>query len=107
LDAAKALAEEGIECEIIDLRSLQPLDMTLAIESFKKTNRAVVVEFGHKVYGIGSEVVSQLQEDAFDYIDAPIKRVAQEQVPPPFAGELEKSLLPNAQKVIDTIKEIL
>ncbi|KAA3663028.1 MAG: alpha-ketoacid dehydrogenase subunit beta [Chloroflexi bacterium] len=107
LDAAKELAKEGIEAEIVDLRTLQPLDMSVALESFKKTNKAVVVEFGHQTYGIGAEVVAQIQDEAFDYLDAPVKRVAQYDVPAPYSGELEKAALPNAQKVIDVVKEIL
>ena len=107
LDAAKTLAQEGIEAEIIDLRSLQPLDMTLALESFKKTFKAVVVEFGHQTFGIGAEIVARLQEEAFDYIDAPIKRVAQHDVPAPYSGELERSALPNAAHVVAAVKEIL
>lgn len=107
LDAAEQLAEEGVECEIIDLRSLQPLDMGPVVESFKKTFKAVVVEFGHRTYGVGAEVVARLQDEAFDYIDAPIKRVAQEDVPAPYSGQLEKAALPNADKVIAAVKEIL
>jgi pyruvate dehydrogenase E1 component beta subunit len=107
LDAAKTLAEEGIEAEIIDLRSLQPLDMGPVIDSFKKTFKAVVVEFGHQTYGIGAEVAARLQDEAFDYIDAPIKRVAQYDVPAPYSGELERSALPNASRVIAAVKEIL
>ncbi len=107
LDAAKSLAEEGIEAEIIDLRSLQPLDMGPVVESFKKTFKAVVVEFGHQTYGIGAEIVARLQDEAFDYIDAPIKRVAQYDVPAPYSGELERSALPNAERVIAAVKEIL
>lgn len=107
LDAAKTLAKEGIEAEIIDLRSLQPLDMGPVIESFKKTFKAVVVEFGHQTYGVGAEVVARLQEEAFDYIDAPIKRVAQYDVPAPYSGELERAALPNADRVIAAVKEIL
>ena len=107
LDAAKALAEEGIEAEVVDLRSLQPLDMGPVIESFKKTFKAVVVEFGHQTYGVGAEVVARLQEEAFDYIDAPIKRVAQYDVPAPYSGELERSALPSAERVIAAVKEIL
>ena len=107
LDAAKALAKEGIEAEVIDLRSLQPLDMGPVIESFKKTFKAVVVEFGHQTYGVGAEVVARLQEEAFDYIDAPIKRVAQYDVPAPYSGELERAALPNADRVIAAVKEIL
>ena len=107
LEAAKLLAKEGVEAEIIDLRSLQPLDLTLALESFKKTFKAVVVEFGHQTYGIGAEIVAQVQEKAFDYLDAPVKRVAQQDVPAPYSGELERSALPNAQKVVTAVKEIL
>lgn len=107
LDAAKSLAQEGIEAEVIDLRSLQPLDMGPVVESFKKTFKAVVVEFGHQTYGIGAEIVARLQDEAFDYIDAPIKRVAQYDVPAPFSGELERSALPNAERVIAAVKEIL
>lgn len=107
LDAADILAREGIEAEIIDLRTLQPLDMSLALESFKKTFKAVVVEFGHQTYGVGAEIVAQLQEKAFDYLDAPIKRVAQYDVPAPYSGELEKAALPDAQKVVTAVKEIL
>ncbi len=105
--AADELSKEGIEAEIIDLRSLQPLDTSLSVESFKKTNKAVVVEFGHKTYGIGAELVARLQEEAFDYLDAPIKRVAQFDVPAPYAGKLEKHALPDAAKVIKAVKEIL
>ncbi len=107
LDAAKSLAAEGIEAEIIDLRSLQPLDMGPVIDSFKKTFKAVVVEFGHQTYGIGAEIVARLQDEAFDYIDAPIKRVAQYDVPAPYSGELERLALPNAERVIAAVKEIL
>jgi len=107
LEAASQLAKEGIEAEIIDLRTLQPLDLAPALESLKKTFKGVVVEFGHQTYGIGAEVVAQLQEKGFDYLDAPIKRVAQADVPAPYSGELERSALPNAQKVIAAVKEIL
>ena len=107
LDAAKSLAEEGIEAEVVDLRTLQPLDMGPVINSFKKTFKAVVVEFGHQTYGIGAEIAARLQEEAFDYIDAPIKRVAQYDVPAPYSGELERAALPNADRVIAAVKEIL
>lgn len=107
LDAAEMLAKEGIEAEIVDLRTLQPLDMSPALASFKKTFKAVIVEFGHQTYGVGAEIVAQLQEQAFDYLDAPIKRVAQYDVPAPYSGELEKAALPNAQKVVTAVKEIV
>jgi pyruvate dehydrogenase E1 component beta subunit len=101
------LAQEGIEAEIVDLRTLRPLDMGPALESFKKTFRAVVVEEGHCAYGIGAEIVSRLQEDAFDYIDAPIKRVAQDEVPLPYSRELEQMALINPDKVVAAVKEII
>ena len=107
LQAAEQLAQEGVEAEVVDLRTLRPLDMGPAVASFKKTFKAVVVEEGHRGYGIGAEVVSRLQEEAFDYIDAPIKRVAQEEVPLPYSRELEQSALIKPEKVITAVKEIL
>lgn len=107
LEAAEALAKDGIEAEVVDLRTLRPLDMAPALESFKKTFRAVVVEEGHRGFGIGAEIVARLQEEAFDYIDAPIKRVAQEEVPLPYSRELEQSALINPDKVIAAVKEVL
>ncbi|MDX1662634.1 MAG: alpha-ketoacid dehydrogenase subunit beta [Candidatus Promineifilaceae bacterium] len=107
LDAAEQLAQEGIEAEVVDLRSLRPLDMGPAIESFKKTFKAVVVEEGHGMYGIGAEVVARLQAEAFDYLDAPILRVAQDNVPLPYSRELEQMALINPEKVIAAVKEVL
>ncbi|MCB0017141.1 MAG: alpha-ketoacid dehydrogenase subunit beta [Anaerolineales bacterium] len=107
LEAAAELAKEGIEAEVIDLRALQPLDMGPAIESFKKTYKAVIVEEGYGTYGIGAEVAAQLQEHAFDYIDAPIKRVAQKQAPLPYSQQLEQFALINKDRVIAAVKEIL
>lgn len=107
LEAAEQLAKEGIEAEVVDLRTLRPLDMGPALESFKKTFRAVVVEEGHGVYGIGAEIVAQLQQEAFDYLDAPILRVAQEDVPLPYSQELEQSALINPDKVVAAVKEVL
>lgn len=105
--AADQLAKEGIEAEIVDLRSLRPLDMGPVLESFKKTNRAVVVEEGWKSYGVGSEVVSRIYEEAFDYVDAPIQRVAQKEVPLPYNRTLEQSALPQVEDVIRAVKEVL
>jgi pyruvate dehydrogenase E1 component beta subunit len=107
LEAAEELAKEGIEAEIVDLRCLQPLDMEPAIKSFKKTFKAVIVEEGYGTFGIGAEVAARLQESAFDYMDAPIKRVAQKQVPLPYSRDLEKTALINPQRVIAAVKEIL
>ncbi len=108
LKAADRLSKEaGIEVEIVDLRTLRPLDMEPVIESFKKTNRAVVVEEGWKSFGVGSEIVSRIYEEAFDYVDAPIKRVAQKEVPLPYNRALEQMALPQVEDVIAAVKEVL
>ena len=105
--AAEQLAKSGIEAEIVDLRSLRPLDMQPVIESFKKTNRAVIVEEGWKSYGVGSEVANRIYENAFDYVDAPVKRVAQKEVPLPYNQQLEQMALPQVDDVIQAVKEVL
>jgi pyruvate dehydrogenase E1 component beta subunit len=107
LEAAEKLAQEGIEAEVVDLRTLRPLDMGPVLKSFQKTFKAVVVEEGHRSYGIGAEIVARMQEDGFDYLDAPIKRVAQEEVPLPYSRELEQSALINVDKVIAAVKEVV
>ena len=105
--AADQLAKEGIEAEIVDLRSLRPLDMDPVIASFKKTNRAVVVEEGWRSYGVGSEVVARIYEQAFDYVDTPVRRVAQKEVPLPYNRNLEQMALPQVDDVIRAVKEVL
>jgi pyruvate dehydrogenase E1 component beta subunit len=105
--AADELSKEGIEAEIIDLRSLRPLDMKPVLESFKKTNRAVIVEEGWLSYGVGAEVATRIYEEAFDYVDAPIKRVAQKEVPLPYNRELEQLALPQLDDVVKAVKEVL
>jgi pyruvate dehydrogenase E1 component beta subunit len=107
LKAAEQLAKEGIEAEIVDLRSLRPLDMDPVIESFKKTNRAVVVEEGWKSFGVGAEVSARIYEQAFDYVDAPVRRVAQKEVPLPYNRTLEQSALPQVEDVIAAVKEVV
>jgi pyruvate dehydrogenase E1 component beta subunit len=107
LQASEELAKEGIEVEVVDLRTLRPLDMDPVIESFKRTNRAVIVEEGWRSYGIGSEIAARLYEEAFDYIDAPIRRVAQREVPLPYNRELEQMALPQVTDIIRTVKEVL
>lgn len=107
LAAAKELEKEGIECEVVDMRWLRPLDTATLFESFKKTNRCVVVEESLPMYSFGSEIAAQLQENMFDYMDAPIKRVHSMDVPFPYARDIELMALPNAQKVINAVKEIL
>lgn len=105
--AADLLAKDGIDVEIVDLRSLRPLDMGPVVESFKKTNRAVIVEEGWKSYGVGAEVAASLYEQAFDYADAPIKRVAQTEVPLPYNRNLEQMALPQVETVVSAVKEVL
>jgi pyruvate dehydrogenase E1 component beta subunit len=107
MQAADALAKEGVNVEIVDLRTLRPLDMDPVVESFKKTNRAVIVEEGWKSYGVGAEVSARLYEEAFDYADAPIKRVAQKEVPLPYNRELEQMALPQVADIVAAVKEVL
>ncbi len=105
--AADQLSKEGIEVEIVDLRSLRPLDIDPVIASFKKTNRAVIVEEGWKSYGVGAEISARIYEEAFDYVDAPVKRVAQLEVPLPYNRDLEQMAIPNVNDVIAAVKEVL
>jgi pyruvate dehydrogenase E1 component subunit beta len=107
LKAAEQLSKGGVEAEIVDLRTLRPLDMKPVLESFRKTNRAVVVEEGWRSYGVGSEISSRIYEEAFDYVDAPIKRVAQDEVPLPYNRTLEQEALPQVEDVIAAVKEVL
>jgi len=106
LKAAETLAQDGIDIEVVDLRTLRPLDMEPVLESFKKTNRAVIVEEGWKSFGVGAEVASRIYEEAFDYVDAPIKRVAQKEVPLPYNRNLEQMALPQVEDVIRAVKEV-
>lgn len=107
LKAAEELAKSGIEAEIVDLRTLRPLDMEPVLESFKKTNRAIVVEEGWKSYGVGAEVVSRMYEEAFDYADAPILRVAQKEVPLPYNRSLEQAALPQVADIVAAAREVM
>ena len=107
MKAADELANAGIQAEVIDLRTLRPLDMEPVLESFKKTNRAVVVEEGWKSYGVGAEITSRIYEEAFDYVDAPILRVAQKEVPLPYNRTLEQSALPQVPDILAAVKEVM
>jgi pyruvate dehydrogenase E1 component beta subunit len=107
LQAAEQLALEGVQAEVIDLRSLRPLDMGPAIASVQRTNRAVVVEEGWRSFGVGAEVASRLSEEAFDYLDAPVKRVAQEEVPLPYNRELEQQALPQVDDILKAVRAVL
>lgn len=107
LEAAEKLAKEGISAEVVDLRTLRPLDIGPVLKSFKKTFKGVVVEEGYRSYGVGAEIVARMQEEAFDYMDAPIKRVAQLEAPLPYSRELEQSALINVERIVAAVKEVL
>ena len=104
--AAERLAAEGISAEVINLRSLRPLDTATIVASVKKTNRLVTVEEGWPFAGIGCEVAMQIIEHAFDYLDAPPVRVHGEDVPMPYAANLEKMALPQADHVVAAVKRV-
>ena len=107
LQAAEKLAEEGIECEVVDLRTLRPLDTDTIVESVKKTSRLVSAEEGWGPMGVGAEVVARVIEHAFDYLDAPPLRVHQEDVPLPYAANLEVLSLPGVDKIVAAVKQVM
>ncbi len=107
LDAAEKLASEGIEAEVIDLRSLRPMDIPTVLESVRKTNRCVTVEEAWPVCSVGSEVAAQIMTHAFDYLDAPVARVNGKDVPMPYAANLEKLALPTVDEVVEAAKSVL
>lgn len=106
LEAADILAGEGIDAEIIDLRTIRPLDLETVIASVRKTNRVVTVEEAWRVCGVGAELAASLQEHAFEYLDAPVLRVTQEDVPLPYAANLEALSIPSADKVVEAVKRV-
>ncbi len=107
LAAADKLAAEGIEAEVIDLRTIRPMDLATVIESVKKTNRCVAVEEGYPQFSVTSEIAAQVMTHAFDYLDAPVARVAGKDVPMPYAANLEKLALPNVDDVVAAAKGVL
>jgi pyruvate dehydrogenase E1 component beta subunit len=106
LEAAELLAKEGIEAEVINLRTLRPLDIDAIVASVKKTNRLVNVEEGWPLYGVGAEMAAVMMEHAFDYLDAPVRRVAGADVPMPYAANLEALALPRAADVVQAAKDV-
>lgn len=106
LEAAEKLAEEGVDAEVIDLRSIRPLDIETVIESVKKTNRIVSCEEGWAYSGIGSEIAAQLMEQAFDWLDAPVARVTAKDVPLPYAANLEALALPQSADIVSAAKSV-
>jgi len=106
LEAAETLAKDGIDAEVIDLRTIRPLDSDTIVESVKKTNRLVTVEEGWPFAGIGAEIGARVMEQAFDWLDAPVLRVTGEDVPMPYAANLEKLALPSPEKIVKAVKAV-
>jgi len=107
LDAAKVLAKEDIECEVVDPRTLRPLDHGVITESVKKTGRCVIVEVGWPVAGFGAEIAYRVQRDCLDYLDAPIERVCSDDVPMPYAKNLEDEVQPQVKDVVAAVRRAL
>jgi acetoin:2,6-dichlorophenolindophenol oxidoreductase subunit beta len=108
MNVAEQLASEhGIDAEVVDLRSLRPLDRTTIVESVKKTNRAVMFEEDWRSYGVGAEVAATIQEYAFDYLDAPVRRIAAAEVALPYSKVMELAALPTAQHLVDAVRATL
>ena len=107
LSAADKLAADGIEAEVIDLRTIRPMDIATVVESVKKTNRCVTVEEAWPQCSVGSEIAAQVMTHAFDYLDAPVARVNGKDVPMPYAANLEKLALPHADDVVQAAKSVL
>jgi pyruvate dehydrogenase E1 component beta subunit len=106
LQAAEKLAEEGISVEVIDPRTIKPLDIDTIVESVKKTNRLVIAEESHYFAGVAAEISHEVMERAFDYLDAPIKRLSCAEAPMPYAKNLEALALPDVDKIVKAIKEV-
>ena len=106
LEAAAILEKKGVEAEVIDLRTLRPLDTATVLTSVEKTNRVIVVDEAWRSGGFGAEIVSMIQESVFDSLDGPVGRVAGLEVPAPYNGKLEASALPDAARIVSTIEEI-
>jgi pyruvate dehydrogenase E1 component beta subunit len=106
LQAAEELEKAGISAEVIDLRSLRPFDVETVVASVKKTNRIVAVEEGWPFAGIGSEIAAVMMEECFDWLDAPVKRVAGKDVPLPYAANLERLAVPQVENIVAAAKEV-
>jgi len=107
LEAAKELAREGIEAEIVDPRTLKPLDLPTIVDSVKKTGRLVIVEEGWRFCGLGAQIADSVYTEAFDYLDAPVVRVTGEDVPMPYSRPLEDAAIPDKERVIAAVKRLV
>ena len=106
LKAAEELAKDGIECEVVDPRTIRPLDIDTIMHSVQKTNRAVIAEESHPFCGVAAEISAEIHERAFDYLDAPVKRVSAADVPMPYAKNLEQLAIPDVAQIIAAVKEV-
>jgi pyruvate dehydrogenase E1 component beta subunit len=106
LKAAEILEKEGVSCEVIDPRTIRPLDIMTIIESVKKTNRAVVAEESHPFCSVGAEIAAEITERAFDYLDAPVKRISGGDVPMPYAKNLEERAIPTVDQIVAAVREV-
>ena len=106
-EAATELEKEGISCEIIDLRTIRPIDFKIIVDSVKKTNRLVIIEEAWPLSSISSEISYHVQKNAFDYLDAPIQRIASRDIPFPYAPNLVEAALPNVKRTIESVKSVL
>jgi pyruvate dehydrogenase E1 component beta subunit len=107
LRAAEALEDDGVSVEVVDLRSLRPLDVETVIQSVKKTNHVLVLHEGWRRFGAGAEIAAQIQEQAFDYLDHPVERITGAEVPLPYANSLERAALPSLEDVIERSRAIV
>lgn len=106
LKAAEILQKDGISCEVIDPRTIRPLDIDTIVESVKKTNRVVIAEESHPFCGVAAEICSEINERAFDYLDAPVKRISGVDVPMPYAKNLEDLAIPNVDQIVAAVREV-
>ncbi|HAF12532.1 MAG TPA: pyruvate dehydrogenase complex E1 component subunit beta, partial [Blastocatellia bacterium] len=106
LKAAEVLEKEGVSCEVIDPRTIRPLDIGTIVDSVKKTNRVVVAEESHPFCGVAAEISSEIMERAFDYLDAPVKRVSGADVPMPYAKNLEDLAIPNVDQIVAAVRQV-
>src|ERR1700694_5556132 len=106
LRAAGDLAKDGLSCEVIDPRTIRPLDINAIVESVKKTNRVVIAEESHPLAGVGAEISAEINERAFDYLDAPVKRVSGADVPMPYAKNLERLAIPDVEQIVAAVREV-
>ncbi len=106
LKAAEQLEQQGVSCEVIDPRTIRPLDIETIVKSVKKTNRVVIAEESHPFCGVAAEISAEINERAFDYLDAPVRRVSGEEVPMPYAKNLENLAIPGVEQIVEAVRDV-